>query len=92
MTGLYFADWSVNYQSTGNLTAGISFAARPLSISISRYLQIQRAKISLIQTLLDFIRSIRNGDWDLHIYISEKMLYWFHAYDNYNYGRHFSHY
>ena len=24
------------------------------------------------------------------MYASEKMLYWFHTYDNYNYTRHFS--
>ena len=26
------------------------------------------------------------------MYASEKMLYWFHTYDNYNYTRHFSYY
>ena len=26
------------------------------------------------------------------MYASEKVLYWFHAYDNYNYARHFSYY
>ena len=48
--------------------------------------------LDMIQTLRDFIKSIKNGDWDLHMYASEKMLYWFHAYDNYNYARHFSYY
>ena len=48
--------------------------------------------LDMIQTLRDFIKSIKNGDWDLHMYASEKMLYWFHAYDNYTYARHFSYY
>ena len=39
-----------------------------------------------------FIKSTKNGDWDLHMYTSEKMLYWFPAYDNYNYARHFLYY
>ena len=26
------------------------------------------------------------------MYASEKMLYWFHTYDNYNYTKHFSYY
>ena len=43
--------------------------------------------LGMIQTLRDFIKSVQNGDWDLHMYASEKMLYWFHAYDNYNYAR-----
>ena len=48
--------------------------------------------LDMIQTLRDFIKLIKNGDWDLHMYASEKMLYWFHPYDNYNYARHFSYY
>ena len=40
--------------------------------------------LGMIQTLRDFIKSVKNGDWDLHMYASEKMLYWFHAYDKYN--------
>ena len=38
------------------------------------------------------IKSVKTGDWDLHMYASEKMLYWFHSYDNYSYARHFSYY
>ena len=44
------------------------------------------------QTLSDFFKSIKNGDWNLHMCTSEKMLHWFHVYDNYNYARHFSYY
>ena len=43
----------------------------------------------MVQTLRA-IKSIKTGDCDLHMYASEKMLCWFHAYDNYNYARHFS--
>ena len=48
--------------------------------------------LSMVQTLRDFAKSIKNGDWDLHMYASEKMLHWFHSYDHYNYARHFSYY
>ena len=48
--------------------------------------------LDMVQTLRDFSKSIKIGDWDLHMYASEKMLHWFHAYDNYNYARHFSYY
>ena len=48
--------------------------------------------LNMVQTLRDFSKSIKIGDWDLHMYVSEKMLHWFHAYDNYNYARHFSYY
>ena len=48
--------------------------------------------LDIIQTLRDIIKSIKNGDCDLHMYAFEKMLYWFHAYGSYNYARHFSYY
>ena len=51
---------------------------------------IWNSYLDMIQTLRDFIKSIKNGDRDLHMYASEKMLYWFHAYDNYDYARHSS--
>ena len=43
----------------------------------------------MVQTLRDFVKSIETSDWDLYMYASEKMLHWFHAYNNYNYARHF---
>lgn len=48
--------------------------------------------LNMVQILRDFSKSIKNGDWDLHMYASEKMLHWFNAYDHYNYARHFSYY
>ena len=48
--------------------------------------------LGMVQTLRDFAKSITNGDWDLNMHTSEKMLYWFHAYDHYNYSQHFSYY
>ena len=48
--------------------------------------------LSMIQTLRDYAKSIKTGDWDLHMYASEKILHWFHAYDHSNYARHFSYY
>ena len=40
----------------------------------------------MVQILRDFLKSIIEGDWDLHMYASEKMLHWFYACDNYNYA------
>ena len=48
--------------------------------------------LDMVQTLLDYQRSLRIGDWDLHFRATEKMLPWFHAYDRYNYARHFTYY
>ena len=44
----------------------------------------------MVQTLCDFTKSIKCGDWNLHLHVSEKMLHWFHG--NHNYARHFSYY
>ena len=46
--------------------------------------------LDMVKTLRDFTKSIKLGDWDLHIHSSEKMLHWYHPYDHYNYARHFS--
>ena len=48
--------------------------------------------LDLAQIVLDFTKSNRSGDWDLHLQSSEKMLAWFHAYDRHNYARHFTYY
>ena len=48
--------------------------------------------LSTVQTLIDFVKSIKVGDWDLHMHSSEKMLHRYHAYDHYNYTHHFSYY
>ena len=48
--------------------------------------------LSMIQTLRDYAKSIKIGDWDLHMFASEKMMYWFHAYGHFNYARNFSYY
>ena len=46
--------------------------------------------ISMVQVLLDHIKSIRMGDWDLHLQAAERMLPWFHVYDRTTYLRHFT--
>ena len=46
--------------------------------------------IDMVQILLDYIKSVRCGDWDLHLQSTERMLKWFHAYDHTNYARHFT--
>ena len=57
----------------------------PMTISWNSYLK-------MVQTLQEFIKSIKAGDSDLHMYASKKMLYCFLAYSNYNYAHHFSYY
>lgn len=48
--------------------------------------------LMMVQILCDFCKAIKIGDWDLHLHSSEKMMGWFHAYDHFNYARHFSYY
>ena len=58
----------------------------PMAVFWNQYLD-------MTQTLKDFTKSIKLGDWDLHIHSSEKMLDWYHDYDYYyNYAHHFSYY
>ena len=52
--------------------------------------QFWQSFIEMTQTLLDYLKSMRTGDWDLHLSSSESMLKWFHAYDHTNYARHFT--
>ena len=85
ITGILYT--LVYFVSDNRKFQGWNIICSSLSITISRYLQIQRAEISLIQTIRNFIKSIKNRDLDLHMYAPEKMLYWFHAYENYNYAR-----
>ncbi|MEM7298197.1 MAG: hypothetical protein AAF391_08030, partial [Bacteroidota bacterium] len=44
----------------------------------------------MIEILLDYIKSTRIGDWELHLSSMERMLPWIHAYDRVNYARHFT--
>ena len=46
--------------------------------------------LDMVQILLDYIKSIRLPDWDLHLQSTERMLIWIHAYDRTNYSRHFT--
>ena len=46
----------------------------------------------MVQTLLDYQRLLRTGDWNLNLRATEKLLLWFHAYDHFNYARHFTYY
>ena len=46
--------------------------------------------LDMVQILLDFIRAVRTGDWDLHLQTCQRMLVWTHAYDRVNYSRYFT--
>ena len=48
--------------------------------------------LNKVQILLDFVKSIRLPDWNLHLQSTERMLIWIHAYDKINYARHFCYY
>ena len=41
----------------------------------------------MVQILLEFVKSIRLPNWNLHL---QRMLVWIHAYGRINYARHFS--
>ena len=46
--------------------------------------------LTMVDIMLDYIKSIRLADWNLHLQSMERMLKWFHAYDHTNYARHFT--
>lgn len=46
----------------------------------------------MIEILLRFRRSVREGNWELHLASSEQMIKWFFAYDHINYARQFTYY
>ena len=48
--------------------------------------------LEMIQILLDFHKSNRVGNWDLHLHSMRRMMPWFFAYDRPNYFRHLSYY
>lgn len=48
--------------------------------------------LDMIEILLDLCKSIRDGNWELHMAASEQMTKWFFAYDRTNYARHFTFY
>ena len=56
-----------------------------------QFAQFWQSFLDMSQVLLDYIKSLRIGDWQLHLCSMGKMLSWFHAYDRINYARHFTH-
>ena len=48
--------------------------------------------LRMVQTLCDFCKALKLGDWDVHLHSCVKMMVWFHAYDHFNYSRQFSYY
>ena len=44
----------------------------------------------MVEILLDFRKSVIDGNWNLHIAASERMLKWFFVCDRTNYARHFT--
>ena len=45
--------------------------------------------LDMTEVLLDYVESIRVGNWELHLAAFERILAWFHVYDRQNYSRHF---
>ena len=48
--------------------------------------------LDIVEILFDFRKSVIDGNWNLRIAASERMLKWFFAYDRTNYARHFTFY
>ena len=48
--------------------------------------------LDMMEILFDFRKSVRDGNWNLHIAASERMLKWFFTYDCTKYARHFTFY
>ncbi|XP_066920335.1 uncharacterized protein [Clytia hemisphaerica] len=48
--------------------------------------------IEMMDILFNFQRSIKLGDWNLHLETTKKMIPWFFAYDRPNYSRFFTYY
>ena len=48
--------------------------------------------LDMVQILHNVTKSIKIGDWSLHLHATERMLVWLHAYDHQNYSRHFTYY
>ena len=52
--------------------------------------KIWQQYLDMVEILFDFRKSMRDGNWSLHIAASEQMLKYFFAYDCTNYARHFT--
>ena len=48
--------------------------------------------LQMMSTLFAFVRSVRNGDWPLHVISTQRMLPWLFAYDRPNYSRYLTYY
>ena len=53
---------------------------------------IWNSSLEMMQVLMNYMKSIKLGDWHLYINSIGNMLPWFHAYDNHNYAWHFTYY
>ncbi len=48
--------------------------------------------LQIMSTLFPFVRSVRNGDWPLHVLSTQRMLPWLFAYNRPNYARYLKYY
>ena len=48
--------------------------------------------LDMVEILFDFRKFVRDGNWNLRIAASDRMLKWFMVYDSTNYARHFTYY
>ena len=49
--------------------------------------KVMRHYMRMVMEMLTFIKSVRTGDWDLHLIASEKFTKYFFAHDQINYAR-----
>ena len=61
-------------------------------VEVSPMAAFWQSYLEMFELLQQFQKSIKSGNWELHLNSCEKLLPWFHAYDHHNYARHFSYY
>lgn len=63
-----------------------------LAGSLGPTASVWSSSLQMIQILLDFARSIKLGNWKLHLQATENMLPWVFSYDRINYARFLTYY
>lgn len=68
------------------------YEASLLNGSLGPTASVWSSFLQMVQILLDFARSVKLGDWKLHLQATEYMLSWMFAYDRPNYARFLTYY
>ena len=68
------------------------FEIKIRKLDFSSMVMFWQSYLDRVQSLLDFVKSIRLPDRNLHLQSTERMLVWIHAYDRTTYARNFGYY